>query len=107
MPLAACRRPAALSEMLLALIGASGAALCAGFADRMLIFMLSAFLFTIEARRVSNLSELGQVFEIGRGEPRKRFADRAHLVHAFGASCRRCVALGEKLETVTHAGIAR
>ena len=53
------QRPAALGEMLLALFRASGAALCAGFADRMLIFMLSAFLFTIEAGCVSDLRELG------------------------------------------------
>jgi hypothetical protein len=39
--------------MLLALLGASGAAIGAGFAGRMLIFMLSAFLFTIEAHHVS------------------------------------------------------
>ena len=45
--------------MLLALLGASGAAFCAGFAGRMLIFMLSAFLFTIQAHRVSDLRELG------------------------------------------------
>ena len=45
--------------MLLALFGASGAAVRAGFAGRMLIFMLSAFLFAIEAHRVGDLGELG------------------------------------------------
>ena len=95
-----------LSKHFLALIRASGAFVCACFADRMFIFMLSALFFTIEAYRLSDLREPGQVFGIGGGEPRKRLADRAHLIHAFRASRGRGVALSEKLETVGHAGIA-
>jgi hypothetical protein len=56
--------------MLLAFLGAGRAAFRTSFAHGVLVFMLAAFFFAIEAAGVSDLCQTGQVIRIRSSEPR-------------------------------------
>ncbi len=69
------------------------------------MFVLAALLLAIEAGGVGDFRHIDQMLRIGGGEARHRFADRRHLVHAFGALRGGCVACRKQRETVAHTGV--